>query len=109
MGSQSRVGTGALIWYILRHRYIELHHDQPLEQSLEAIEPDGRARVRCERGTTLLGPFDTVVLATGYQTDDDLYQGLLGRVPELYLVGDASEPRSALEAIREAAEVAVKI
>ncbi len=56
-----------------------------------------------------IGPIDSVVLALGYEPTRTLADELQGKVPELYTIGDAVEPRSAVEAIREAAEVAYRI
>lgn len=52
---------------------------------------------------------DTVVVAVGYMANDSLYNVLKGEVPELYLVGDAKEPRSIYEAIHEAFDIAMDI
>jgi NADH dehydrogenase FAD-containing subunit len=46
-------------------------------------------------------PMDTLVIAVGYRANDDLFKTLEGKVPELYRVGDASEPRGIREAINE--------
>lgn len=51
----------------------------------------------------------TIVLAMGARPVDPLSAKLKGRVPEVYVIGDARKPRKALEAIAEAAEVARKI
>ena len=48
---------------------------------------------------------DTVVLAAGASPNNELYRALEGEVEELYLIGDAVEPRSMLEAVAEAARV----
>jgi 2,4-dienoyl-CoA reductase (NADPH2) len=48
---------------------------------------------------------DTVVVATGYEPADELYNRLKGKVPELYLIGDGKEPRKCLEAVYEGAEI----
>jgi 2,4-dienoyl-CoA reductase (NADPH2) len=52
---------------------------------------------------------DTVVIAVGDKPNQELYQKLFGKVPELYLVGDCIQVRRELEAIREGALVALKI
>jgi 2,4-dienoyl-CoA reductase (NADPH2) len=52
---------------------------------------------------------DTVVLAAGVTPIDDVYQSLQGRVKELYLIGDAKEPRKAFDAIREGFETGMTI
>ena len=47
---------------------------------------------------------DTVVMATGYLPDNDLYKSLRDKVDglnELYVIGDSSAPRRSLEAIHD--------
>jgi 2,4-dienoyl-CoA reductase (NADPH2) len=44
---------------------------------------------------------DTVVIATGTKPVNALYQKLKDRAPEIYLIGDAKNPRKALEAVAE--------
>jgi len=48
---------------------------------------------------------DTTVLAAGASPNNELYGVLEGKVEELYLIGDAVEPRSILEAVAEGARV----
>lgn len=64
--------------------------------------------VEQEGGETKLGPFDTVILAFGFASENELAGKLEGKV-ETYVIGDAKEPRKALEAINEAMQVAIKI
>ena len=52
---------------------------------------------------------DTVVLATGVSPQRSAYDDLLGRVNELYLIGDAREPRKAFDAIHEGFNVGMGI
>jgi NADPH-dependent 2,4-dienoyl-CoA reductase/sulfur reductase-like enzyme len=44
---------------------------------------------------------DTVVMATGYRSDNRLYKALKGKIKELYAIGDCKLPQRALDAIRE--------
>ena len=44
---------------------------------------------------------DTVILAVGYQKNDDLLQALEGKVSEVYCIGDSSEPRRITDAVNE--------
>jgi 2,4-dienoyl-CoA reductase-like NADH-dependent reductase (Old Yellow Enzyme family)/thioredoxin reductase len=44
---------------------------------------------------------ETVVLASGLRPRKQLYEALEGKVPELYLIGDAREPRKILNAVHE--------
>ncbi len=70
---------------------------------------DGKLRIAHNGHEETIGPFDSVVLALGYESDRGLAQELQGRGPAVHVIGDAVEPRSAVEAIREGAEVARKI
>ena len=53
--------------------------------------------------------YDNIILAMGNRTVNALYEDLKGRVTEIYIIGDASRPRNALDAIREGAECARNI
>jgi hypothetical protein len=53
--------------------------------------------------------FDNVVLALGSRSDDRIAKSLEGSVPELYVIGDACQPREVLEALYEAEEIALKV
>jgi thioredoxin reductase len=44
---------------------------------------------------------DTVVLATGYRSENKLYKALKGRIQEVYAIGDCKLPRRSLDAIHE--------
>ncbi len=44
---------------------------------------------------------DTIVMATGYRSNNRLFQELRGQVGELYAVGDCALPRRVLDAINE--------
>jgi 2,4-dienoyl-CoA reductase-like NADH-dependent reductase (Old Yellow Enzyme family)/thioredoxin reductase len=49
----------------------------------------------------ILDDIDTVVIATGYLPDNDLYKSLRNKVNELYVIGDSATPRRSLEAIHD--------
>lgn len=51
---------------------------------------------------------DTAVLAVGTKPNDGLYESLKDKV-EVYRIGDCVEPRKALDAIHEAANLALKL
>jgi len=69
----------------------------------------GYAVVEDASGTRKIDGFDTIVLAVGSKPDDRVAKSLKGKVPELHVIGDASEPREALEAVYEGEEIALKI
>ena len=50
-------------------------------------------------------PADTVVISPGMEPVNKLYEKLKDSVKELYLIGDAKEPRKAIDAIYEGAHV----
>ena len=61
------------------------------------------------QGTRKLEGFDSIVIALGSIPNDELVKLLKGKVPEIYVVGDASKPREVMEAVLEGEEVALKI
>ena len=52
---------------------------------------------------------DTIVLAMGAKSVDDLSNQISDKVAEIYVIGDALKPRQAIEAIAEGAEVGRRI
>lgn len=65
--------------------------------------------VEDSQGTRRLEGFDTIVISLGSIPNDGLIESLKGRVPEVYVVGDASKPREVMEALLEGEEIALKI
>ncbi len=61
------------------------------------------------QGTRKLDGFDSIVLALGWSPNDEMVESLKGKVPEVYVIGDASKPREVMEALSEGEEVALKI
>ncbi|MHB8156354.1 MAG: oxidoreductase [Desulfocucumaceae bacterium] len=54
-------------------------------------------------------PADSVVLAVGSSSVNELAGQLQGKISELHVIGDASKPRKVTEAVREGFELAIKI
>jgi 2,4-dienoyl-CoA reductase (NADPH2) len=54
-------------------------------------------------------PIETVVVAVGVRANRTLPDALAGSDRELHIIGDAAEPRRALEAIREGFEAGNKV
>ena len=52
---------------------------------------------------------DTIVLAAGFESNNELAQKLMNKVPELYSIGDSSSPRKILDAIHEGFMTALDI
>ncbi len=76
--------------------------------NIKEILEDGVILLRNGEEMSIRG-VDNVVLARGVRPVDELSGRIKGNVPEVYVIGDAKEPRQALEAIAEGAEVARKI
>ncbi|MFC2052362.1 FAD-dependent oxidoreductase [Chloroflexota bacterium] len=73
-------------------------------------EADEKGLVVIDReGNEKLLEADTVVLAAGAQPDTKLLYELKGKVPEVFSVGDAVEPRQILHAIHEGFKVAYSL
>ena len=75
---------------------------------LVSIEADGVIIATEESDENQWG-FDTIVLAVGSKARNELVKETEGKVPEIYVIGDAMQPRSGLDAIHEGAEVGRKI
>jgi len=69
----------------------------------------GFAVVEDAAGKRRLEGFDTTVVAVGSTSNDDVFRHLEGKVPEVYLIGDAVSPREVVDAVYEAEDVAIKI
>jgi NADPH-dependent 2,4-dienoyl-CoA reductase/sulfur reductase-like enzyme len=78
--------------------------------STKATRFDGEGVwVEDPRGTRRLEGFDSIVIALGTTPNHDLADSLKGRVPEIYVVGDALKAGEVMEALSAAEEVTLKI
>lgn len=69
----------------------------------------GYAIVETASGVRKIHGFDTIILASGSIPNDAVVKSLKGKVSELYVIGDALQPREVLEAISEGQEIGMKI
>jgi 2,4-dienoyl-CoA reductase-like NADH-dependent reductase (Old Yellow Enzyme family)/thioredoxin reductase len=70
----------------------------------------GYAMVEDASGIRKLDDFDSIILALGSEKpNDDVYKSLEGKVSELYVIGDAREPREIVDAVYEGEEIAIKL
>src|SRR5680860_1330204 len=60
-------------------------------------------------GSQKVIPADTVILAVGSRSNNELYLTLQGKLESIGIIGDAAKPRKVLDAIHEAYSEAVKI
>jgi 2,4-dienoyl-CoA reductase-like NADH-dependent reductase (Old Yellow Enzyme family)/thioredoxin reductase len=61
------------------------------------------------QGIRKLEGFDSMVISLGSTPNNELVESLKGKIPELYVIGDASKPREVMEAVLEGEEIAFKI
>ena len=86
-------------------RLIPFHGIQVLTGASVKSWTGGSLRVEAADGPREL-PCDTIILAVGFREEDSLYRALEGRVPELYLLGDARKVSNIMYAIWDAFEIA---
>jgi 2,4-dienoyl-CoA reductase (NADPH2) len=77
--------------------------------SIKEVRPDGTVVYKEGQVEETICGMDSIVLAMGARPVDTLSASIKGKVPEIYVVGDAKEPRKALEAIAEGADIARRI
>jgi 2,4-dienoyl-CoA reductase-like NADH-dependent reductase (Old Yellow Enzyme family)/thioredoxin reductase len=91
--------------YFLRRRLAEKGIKILTSTTVEEVI-DGGVRVKSGEGSQLLSPVDTVVLATGAESVNELGPAAKGIVPEVYVIGDAAKPGKIMAAVEQAAELA---
>jgi 2,4-dienoyl-CoA reductase (NADPH2) len=69
---------------------------------------EGGVKIETERGADRI-PADSTVIAVGSRSENGLAEKLAGLVSELHIIGDAKEPRNAMEAIKEGFLAALKL
>jgi len=76
--------------------------------AVKQLTNDGAILERNGKEETLSG-FDTIVLAIGVAPVNELAAKIRDKIKETYVIGDAKQPRKALDAIAEAAEIGRKV
>jgi 2,4-dienoyl-CoA reductase-like NADH-dependent reductase (Old Yellow Enzyme family)/thioredoxin reductase len=95
------------IYRTLRNRMIETGVQVFPHTPVKEIRSDGV--FADDDGNMLWLHADTVVLAAGYEAEDELLKQLPGAIPATFSAGDCNGPRDALDAIREGMEVGLKV
>ena len=82
----------------------------PLREVTNSKKEKVKVCITCEKENKNTKIFaDTVIIAAGYKSNQNLTRKLNGKINELYKIGDCVEVRTALEAIHEGFEVSLKI
>ncbi len=79
------------------------------EHDVEQVMGNGIIIVNKKDGSRKLLEVDRLVLARGAKPLKKIAEGLEGKVPEIYTIGDCKEPRDIYAAIHEATFIAIKI
>ena len=99
--------TEHFLYRDLRDKLVELRVPfYPFSQVVE-ISTDGVSIFQDKEMLSLKAA--TVILAVGSKPENKLVEKLKDIVPELHLIGDCKEPRSALEATNEGADIGFRI
>lgn len=106
----NRVGKdlGATVSSHMRHRLNDLKIKISYGSEVKSFD-SGRVVLADEDNRKSFRDVDTVVIAIGARSKDDLIVSLKKRGLPCYIIGDALKPRNALFAMREGAEVGLKI
>lgn len=75
---------------------------------VKSISEEG-VTIEMATGEEQIGPFDTIIMATGATSVNDLAEQARGLVPELYVIGDAVKPGKILAAVERGAEIALTL
>jgi len=94
--------------HLLLDRLREKRVEILVRAQVKEILDDGVVFDRDGREETLRG-FEYVILAMGVRPVDPLSKAIEGKVPEVYVIGDAKHPRRALDATAEGAEIGRRI
>jgi pyruvate/2-oxoglutarate dehydrogenase complex dihydrolipoamide dehydrogenase (E3) component len=94
--------------FFLRKRLKEKQVKILTQATVKSIAGDA-VTIDSPGGEQKLGPFDTVVLATGATAVNELEAQVKGLVPEVYVIGDAAKPGKILAAVEKGAEVALAL
>ena len=99
---------GPTVRWHLRHRLAELGVSILTSTKVVEITHNGVQVVNAE-DKSIYKHCETIVLAIGSMSRNELINEVKGSVSEVYVIGDAVRPRNALFAIREGAELGGKI
>lgn len=103
IGADIGISTRWTVLLYLREKGVEML------TNTKAVEIKPNAVVVEQNGEKRELQCDTAILAVGTKPNNGLYDELNGKIAELYKIGDCVKPRKALDATREAAELALKV
>ena len=87
---------------LLNFNHIEILTNQKLSE----VNGNQAMVIHNETEAEKILSFESLVFAAGFTSDHKLYEDMIGFTPNLYLIGDAREPRNVMGAVWDAYEVA---
>jgi 2,4-dienoyl-CoA reductase-like NADH-dependent reductase (Old Yellow Enzyme family)/thioredoxin reductase len=99
---------GVIASFYLRNMLKEVHVKMLTRTEVKGVR-DNEVLIYKEGKEMILNEMDTIVVALGTRSDNSLAGEIRGKVRELYLIGDASSPRKALDATAEGFEIGRRI
>jgi NADPH-dependent 2,4-dienoyl-CoA reductase/sulfur reductase-like enzyme len=99
---------GGTIRYHLQMRLKQHQVEQFKNTKVTAISDNGIV-VEREGNEEIWEGFDTVVLALGVKSRDEIVADIKSKVKEVYIIGDAATPQKGVDAIREGSEIGIQI
>jgi NADPH-dependent 2,4-dienoyl-CoA reductase/sulfur reductase-like enzyme len=106
-----RVGAdmgGTVRWHLM-NRTKNLSIKTFVSTQIKEIRPKGVVLISRNGVEETWDGFDTIVLACGVRSKDELSKQIQGKVKEVHVVGDAAKARRGLEAIRSGSEIGRKL
>ncbi|MFA5527109.1 MAG: NAD(P)/FAD-dependent oxidoreductase [Peptostreptococcales bacterium] len=86
--------------WILLDKIKKAHVDVRTLTTVKSIEDDG-VIIESKDGKVEKIGCDTVAVAIGAKSENQLFKDLEQKIPEVYLIGDASKPRKAIDGIKD--------
>jgi pyruvate/2-oxoglutarate dehydrogenase complex dihydrolipoamide dehydrogenase (E3) component len=106
-----RVGAdmgGTVRWHLM-NRTKNLNMKTFVSTQIKEIRPEGVVVISRNGVEETWDGFDTIVLACGVRSKDELSKQIQGKVKEAHVIGDAAKARRGLEAIRSGSEIGRKL
>jgi 2,4-dienoyl-CoA reductase-like NADH-dependent reductase (Old Yellow Enzyme family)/thioredoxin reductase len=101
-------GIGVIASFYLRNMLKRANVNMLTHTEIKEVR-DSEIRALREGREMVIDDMDTIVVALGAEPNNSLFGELRGMTAEVYVIGDASSPRNALEAVAEGFETGLRI
>jgi len=108
MTGQLAAGMGAGHWFYVQER-LEKYGVEILTNAVVEEVSKKAIVLRLGKEKRTVEGIETIILASGVRPQNEMADKLKGIVAEIHVIGDAREPRNALDAVLEGVEVGEKV